>query len=148
MTLLRAEAGRLKGTQLLCETAVGFGCWYTTYYFRMLLRSILKSLVLQRVCTATNFIKIRTSYSFLGLREPTLPGYPYYSQTRPKDRNSNPDTYVKGMVSRDFSPLFFLVKQLLPVTVGMPIKDSEFFRIFAEVFDSSGASLVSTILAM
>jgi hypothetical protein len=45
----------------------------------------------------------------------------------------------KGTVPRDFSPLIFFFKQLLLVPVGKPRNDLYFFRIFAEIFDFSGA---------
>ncbi len=50
---------------------------------------------------------------------------------------------VKGTVPPDFSPLFFFFKQLLLAPVGKPSEDFDFFLIFAEIFDFSGASLVS-----
>ncbi len=50
---------------------------------------------------------------------------------------------LKGTVSRDFLPLVFYFKQLLLAPVGKPSDDFDFFRIFAEIFDFSGASPVS-----
>jgi hypothetical protein len=50
--------------------------------------------------------------------------------------------FIKGTVPPDFSPLFFF-KQLLLVPVDKPRNDFNFFRIFAEKFDFSGASTVS-----
>jgi hypothetical protein len=50
---------------------------------------------------------------------------------------------LKGTVSPDFLPLFFFFKQLLLAPVGKPSDDFNFFRIFAEIFDFSGASPVS-----
>ncbi len=49
----------------------------------------------------------------------------------------------KGTVSPDFWPLFFFFKQLLLAPVGKPSDDFDFFRIFAEIFNFSGASPVS-----
>ncbi len=51
--------------------------------------------------------------------------------------------FLKGTVPPDFSPLFFFFKQLLLAPVGKPSDDFDFFRIFAEIFDFSGASPVS-----
>ncbi len=50
---------------------------------------------------------------------------------------------IKGTVPPDFSPLFFFFKQLLLAPVGKPSDDLDFFLIFAELFDFSGASPVS-----
>ena len=50
---------------------------------------------------------------------------------------------VKGTVPPDFSPLFFFFKQLLLAPVGKPSDDFDFFQIFAEIFNFSGASPVS-----
>jgi hypothetical protein len=50
---------------------------------------------------------------------------------------------IKGTVPPDFSPLFFFFKQLLLAPVGKPSDDFDFFRIYAEIFDFSGASPVS-----
>jgi hypothetical protein len=49
----------------------------------------------------------------------------------------------KGTVPPDFSPLVFFFKQLLLAPVDKPSNDFDFFRIFAEIFDFSGASPVS-----
>ncbi len=46
-------------------------------------------------------------------------------------------------MSPDFLPLFFFFKQLLLAPVCKPSDDFDFFRIFAEIFDFSGASPVS-----
>jgi hypothetical protein len=46
-------------------------------------------------------------------------------------------------VPPDFSPLFFFFKQLFLAPVGKPSDDFDFFQIFAEIFDFSGASPVS-----
>ncbi len=51
-------------------------------------------------------------------------------------------TDLKGTVPPDFSPLFFFFKQLLLAPVGKPSDDLDFFRIFTEIFDFSGASPV------
>jgi hypothetical protein len=58
------------------------------------------------------------------------------------------EVYVKGTVPPDFSPLVFFFKQLLLALVDKPNNDFDFFRIFAEMFDFSGASPVSLTLAM
>ncbi len=55
---------------------------------------------------------------------------------------------LKGTVPQDFSPLVFFFKQLLLVPVDKPSNDFDFFRIFAEIFDFSGALPVSMTLAM
>jgi hypothetical protein len=47
-------------------------------------------------------------------------------------------------VPRDFLPLVFFFKQLLLALVDKPRNYFNFFRIFAEIFDYFGASLVST----
>ncbi len=54
---------------------------------------------------------------------------------------------LKGTVPPDFSPLVFLLKQLLLAPVDKPGNDFDFFRIFTEIFDFSGASPVSLTLA-
>ncbi len=54
-----------------------------------------------------------------------------------------PHLPFKGTVPPDFSPLFFFFKQLLLAPIGKPSDDFDFFRIFAEIFDFSGASPVS-----
>ncbi len=54
--------------------------------------------------------------------------------------------WLKGTVPRDFLPLVILFKQLLLAPVDKPSNDFSFFRIFAEIFDYFGASLVSTTL--
>jgi hypothetical protein len=46
-------------------------------------------------------------------------------------------------VPPDFSPLIFFFKQLLLVLVDKPRNDFDFLKIFAEIFDFSGASPVS-----
>jgi hypothetical protein len=51
-------------------------------------------------------------------------------------------------VPPDFSPLFFFFKQLLLAPVDNPSNDFDFFRIFAEIFDFSGALPVSMTPAM
>ncbi len=50
---------------------------------------------------------------------------------------------LKGTVPPDFSPLVFFFKQLLLAPVDKPSNDFDFFRIFAKIFDFSGASPVS-----
>ncbi len=50
---------------------------------------------------------------------------------------------VKGTVPPDISPLVFFFKQLLLVPVNKLRNDFDFFRIFVEIFDFSGASPVS-----
>jgi hypothetical protein len=43
--------------------------------------------------------------------------------------------WLKGTMSRDFSsPVFFFIKQLLLVPMGMPRNGFEFLRIFVELF--------------
>ncbi len=54
---------------------------------------------------------------------------------------------LKGTVPPDFSPLVFFFKQLLLAPVDKPSNDFDFFRIFADIFDFSGASPVSMTLA-
>ncbi len=49
----------------------------------------------------------------------------------------------KGTVPPDFSPLVFFFKQLLLAPIDKPSNDFDFFRIFAKIFDFSGASPVS-----
>ncbi len=49
----------------------------------------------------------------------------------------------KGTVPPDFSPLVFFFKQLLLAPVDKPSNDFDVFRIFAKIFDFSGASPVS-----
>jgi hypothetical protein len=51
---------------------------------------------------------------------------------------------IKGTVPLDFLPLVFFFKQLLLAPVDKPSNNFDFFRIFAEIFDYFGASLVST----
>jgi hypothetical protein len=46
---------------------------------------------------------------------------------------------LKGTVPPDFSPLVFFFKQLPLAPVDKPSNDFDFFRIFAEIFDFSGA---------
>jgi hypothetical protein len=46
---------------------------------------------------------------------------------------------LKGTVTRDFSPLVFFFKQLPLAPVDKPNNEFDFFRIFAEMFDFSGA---------
>jgi hypothetical protein len=55
----------------------------------------------------------------------------------------SPLSGLKGTVPPDFSPLVFFFKQLLLAPVDKPSNDFDFFRIFAEIFDFSGASPVS-----
>ncbi len=50
---------------------------------------------------------------------------------------------IKGTVPPDFSPLFYFFKQLLLAPVGKPSDEFDYFRIFAEIFDFSGASSMS-----
>jgi hypothetical protein len=50
---------------------------------------------------------------------------------------------IKKTVPPDFSPLFFFLQTTFLVSVGKPSDDFDFFRIFAEIFDFSGASPVS-----
>ncbi len=50
---------------------------------------------------------------------------------------------LKGTVPPDFSPLVFFFKQLLLAPIDKPSNDLDFFRIFAKIFDFSGASPVS-----
>jgi hypothetical protein len=50
---------------------------------------------------------------------------------------------LKGTVPPDFSPLVFFFKQLLLAQVDKPSNDFDFFLIFADIFDFSGASPVS-----
>ncbi len=45
----------------------------------------------------------------------------------------------KGTVPPDFSPLVFFFKQLLLAPVDKPSYDFNIIRIFAEIFDFSGA---------
>jgi hypothetical protein len=47
---------------------------------------------------------------------------------------------LKVTVPPDFLPLVFFFKQLLLAPVDKPSNDFDFFRIFAEIFDFSGAS--------
>ncbi len=54
-----------------------------------------------------------------------------------------PLSHIKGTVPPDFSPLVFFFKQLLLAPVDKPSNDFDFFRIFADIFDFSGASPVS-----
>ncbi len=54
----------------------------------------------------------------------------------------------KGTVPPDFSPLGFFFKQLLMAPVDKPSNDFNFFLIFAEIFDFSGALPVSMTPAM
>ncbi len=49
---------------------------------------------------------------------------------------------LKGTVPPDFSPLIFFFKQLLLAPVDKPSNDFDFFWIFADIFDFSGASPV------
>jgi hypothetical protein len=49
----------------------------------------------------------------------------------------------KGTGPPDFSPLVFFFKQLLLAPVDKPSNDFDFFRIFTDIFDFSGASPVS-----
>ncbi len=64
---------------------------------------------------------------------------------KPKNREwEHEESDLKGTVPRDFSPLVFFFKQLLLVPVDMPSNDFDFFRIFAEIFDFSGALPMST----
>jgi hypothetical protein len=58
---------------------------------------------------------------------------------------SGMDWVLKGTVPPDFSPL--VAKQLLLAPVGKPRNDFDFFRMFAEIFDFSGASPVPMIPA-
>jgi hypothetical protein len=51
---------------------------------------------------------------------------------------------LKGQCHEIFHLWFFFFKQLLLVPVDMPSNDIDFFRIFAEIFDFSGALPVST----
>jgi hypothetical protein len=53
---------------------------------------------------------------------------------------------LKDTVPRDFSPLVFFFKQCLLVPVSKPRNDNDcdFFRIFVEIYDFSGASPVSS----
>jgi hypothetical protein len=55
---------------------------------------------------------------------------------------------LKGTVPPDFLPLVFFFKQLLLAPVDKPSNDFDFFRIFAEIFDFSGALPVSMTPAM
>jgi hypothetical protein len=50
---------------------------------------------------------------------------------------------LKGTVPPDFSPMVFFFKQLLLAPVDKPSNDLNFFRIFANIFDFSGALPVS-----
>jgi hypothetical protein len=50
---------------------------------------------------------------------------------------------LKSTVSRDFLPLVFFFKQLLLALVDKPSNNFDFFRIFPEIFNYFGASLVS-----
>ncbi len=52
-------------------------------------------------------------------------------------------TLFKGTVPRDYSHQIFFVKLLLLVPVNMPRNDFNFVRIFFELFNNFGASLVS-----
>jgi hypothetical protein len=62
----------------------------------------------------------------------------------PCTANSSPSgPLLKGTVPPDFSPLVFFFKQLLLAPVDKPSFDFDFCRIFAEIFDFSGASPVS-----
>jgi hypothetical protein len=51
--------------------------------------------------------------------------------------------FVKGTVPPDFSPLVFFFKQLHLASVDKPSNDFDLFRIFAKIFDFSGALPVS-----
>jgi hypothetical protein len=55
---------------------------------------------------------------------------------------------LKETVPPDFSPVVFFFKQLLLASVDKPSNDFDFFRIFAEIFDFSGALPVSMTPAM
>jgi hypothetical protein len=50
---------------------------------------------------------------------------------------------IEGTVPPDFSPLVFFFKQLLLALVDKPSNDFDFIRIFAKIFDFSGAWPVS-----
>jgi hypothetical protein len=50
---------------------------------------------------------------------------------------------IKGTVPPVFSPLVFFFKQLLLAPVDKPSNDFDFFLIFPEILDFSGASPVS-----
>ncbi len=50
---------------------------------------------------------------------------------------------LKGQCHQIFHLCFFFFKQLLQAQVDKPSNDFDFFRIFAEIFDFSGASPVS-----
>jgi hypothetical protein len=50
---------------------------------------------------------------------------------------------LKGTMPPDFSPLVFFFKQLILAPVDKPSNNFDFFQIFAEIFDFSGASPVS-----
>jgi hypothetical protein len=50
---------------------------------------------------------------------------------------------LKGTLPPDFSPLVIFFKQLPLAPVDKTSNDFDFFRIFAEIFDFSGALPVS-----